>query len=141
MAGMRICQVVVACAAASLVTAVSARADVQATLTTSSKVPKVGEAWHWTINAHDGATPARISVRLQILRAGAVIGCYKDAAMAECKGARAGDLIGFTGKRTGVIRWPERTVGVPLTFQVVVITKIGTVRLRAPVRVEAASAA
>jgi hypothetical protein len=138
---MRMCLLVFACFAVSLIAAASALADVKATLTTSSKAPRVGEEWRWTIKAHDGAKPARVRVRLQILLGGAVVGCYKGTAMAACSGAKAGDLIWFTGKRTGVIRWPALTVGVPLTFQAVVITKLGTVRLRAPITVAPASPA
>jgi hypothetical protein len=132
---MRMCLLIIACMAVSFVAAASALADVQARLTTSSDAPRVGEAWRWTITARDGAKPAHARVRLQILLGGTVVGCFKNSAMAACKGAAAGDLIEFTGKRTGVIRWPAASIGVPLTFQVVVITKLGTLRLRAPVAV------
>ncbi len=135
---MRACLLIIACSAASLVAAASAFADVEAKLTTSSNAPKVGEAWRWTVTAHEGTRPARARVRLQILLGGKVVGCFKGKAMAACTGAAAGEVIAFTGKRTGVIRWPAASVGVPLTFQVVVITKLGTLRLRAPVRVAAA---
>ena len=132
---------IVACVAVGLVAATPALADVQAKLTTSSRAPKVGEAWRWTITARDGAKPARVRVRLQILLGGTVVGCFKASAMAACSGAAAGDLLAVTGKRTGVIRWPAQSVGAPLTFQAVVITKLGTLRLRAPVRVAQAGSA
>ncbi len=138
---MRTVLLIGACIAVSLVAATSALADVQAKLTTSSKAPRVGEAWRWTITAQDGAKPASVRVRLQILLGGTVVGCFKGHAMAACTGAAAGDLIGFTGRRTGVIRWPSQSIGAPLIFQAVVITKIGTLRLRAPVKVAPAGSA
>jgi hypothetical protein len=138
---MRTFLLIVACVGVSLVATSPALADVQAKLTTSSKTPRVGEAWRWTITARDGAKPARVRVRLQILLGGTVVGCFKAKAMAACTGAAAGDLIGVTGKRTGVIRWPAQSIGARLTFQAVVITTIGTLRLRAPVTVAPAGSA
>jgi hypothetical protein len=138
---MRTCLMILACAAVSLATAASAFAEVRATMMTSSRAPRAGAAWRWTISAHDGSKPALVRVRVQILLGGSVVGCLKGKAMAACSGAAAGDLIVFTGKHTGVIHWPARSVGAPLTFQAVVITKIGTLRLRTPVKVLAATPA
>ena len=138
---MRTFLAIVACVAVGLVAAAPALADVQVKLTTSSRAPKMGEAWRWTITVRDGAVPARARVRLQILLGGTVVGCFKASAMAACTGAAAGDVLEVTGKRTGVIRWPAESVGVRLTFQAVVMTKIGTLRLRAPVRVAPAGSA
>ena len=132
---------IVACVAVALVVSAPALADVQAKLTTSSRAPKVGEAWRWTITVRDGATPARARVRLQILLGDVVVGCFKASAMAACSGAAAGDLLAVTGKRTGVIRWPAESVGARLIFRAVVITKLGTLRLRAPIRVAPAGSA
>lgn len=137
---MRTWLLIVACFVVSLVAASAALADVQVTLTTSSKAPTVGERWRWTITAHDGGNPAHARARLQVQVDGIVVGCFKNGAMTTCRGAAAGDLLPFTGSRTGVIRWPAQRVDGPLVFQAVVITEFGTLRLRTPLMVSRAGA-
>ena len=124
---------------AALAVAAPATAAVKLTLTATSAAPKVGEAWRWTVTARDGAKPVTARVRLQILLGGTVVGCWKGGAMAQCTGAASGDAIAFRGKRTGVIRWPVESVGVPLTFQAVVTAGKRTQRLRTVVQVQAAA--
>jgi hypothetical protein len=132
---LRLALVVTLAAAAA---ATPAAAAVRVTLTASAKAPQVGEAWRWTVTARDGTKPVAARLKLQILLGDVVVGCWKNGAMAQCAGATAGEAIPFRGKRTGVIRWPAESVGVPLTFQVVVTANKRTQRLRAPVRVQAA---
>lgn len=124
---------------AAAVAATPAAAALRITLTATTKAPKVGEAWRWTVTARDGTKPVAARVKLQILLGDTVVGCWKSGAMAQCAGKTAGDAISFRGKRTGVITWPAESVGVPLTFQAVVTVGKRTQRLRTPVRVQAAS--
>lgn len=137
---LRIALVVALVAAvAAVVAATPAGAAVRVTLTATTKAPKVGEAWRWTVTARDGTKPVAARVKLQIVLGDIVVGCWKDGAMAQCAGKTAGDAISFRGKRTGVIRWPAESVGVALTFQAVVTANKRTQRLRTPVRVQAAA--
>lgn len=124
---------------AALVVAAPAGAAVRVTLTASTDTPKAGEPWRWTVTARDGdrGVPARL--QLKLLLGNVVVGCWKGGAMAQCSGMAAGDPISFRGKRSGVIRWPAASVGVPLTFQAVVTVGKRTLRLRTPVRVKAAA--
>jgi hypothetical protein len=122
-------------AAAALAPAVAA-APVTATLTATTKAPVVDQPWKWTLTVKNTAgKPVRATAQLQILVAGAVVGCWRGGQMAPCTGSRAGDTITFTGRRTGVIRWPAEARGVTLTFQAVVKAAGVTKRLRYPVTV------
>ncbi len=126
-------------ALAVAVAATPAAAAIRVTLTATTKAPKVGEAWRWTVTARDGTKPVAARVKLQILLGDTVVGCWKNGAMAQCAGRTAGDAMSFRGKRTGVIRWPAESVGVALTFQAVITANKRTQRLRTPVRVQAAA--
>lgn len=114
-------------------------AVVTSTLTTTSTTPAVGEKWTWTVTVKDaGGKSLRASAKVQVLLAGAVIGCLKGGVMRACSGANAGDAISFNGRRSGVIRWTAESRGPRLTFQVVVTAAGLTQRLRVPVTVKAA---
>jgi hypothetical protein len=83
----------------------------------------VGAPWPITIRARDAAgRPLRAAVRYQYLFAGAVV-------------ARRSHYR-FLGAFHDTIRWPVRSVGVPLTFRAVVTTPLGTRRLDYDVRVK-----
>jgi hypothetical protein len=114
----------------------AAQPGVSAKLTASAKAPAADEAWRWTVTVRNAAgDPMRAKLRLQVLLGGVVVGCFKAGAMAPCSGAAAGDLVPFTGRRTGVIRWPAQSRGVELTFQAIVVAASKTMRLRVPVKV------
>ncbi len=127
--------------AASVLAVPSAGAALRITLTAAPKAPAIGQAWRWTVAVRDGKTAVPARVRLQILLGPTVVGCWKGGKMAQCAGAAAGDAIVFKGTRTGVIRWPAESAGVPLTFRVVVTAKGTTRRLATPVRVKPAAPA
>jgi hypothetical protein len=117
--------------------AAAAATPVRATLRTGTPTPVVDEPWRWTVVVKDSrgrAVAARM--RLQILFAGTVVGCWKAGAIAQCSGANSGAWISFRGKRTGVLMWPAESVGVTLTFRAIVVVGRQTVRLRSPVTVQ-----
>ncbi len=84
-----------------------------------SAAPVVGQPWRFAVTAKSAAgRPLPARMRLQVLRRGTVIGCWKGAAVIKpCTGANAGTWIVFEGKRSGVIAWPARWLGMKLTFQ------------------------
>lgn len=131
------CRAVLIVVLAALVVAAPAGAAVRVTLTASTDKPKAGEPWRWTVTARDGARSVPARLELKLLLGNVVVGCWKGGAMAQCSGKAAGDPISFSGKRSGVIRWPAASVGVPLTFQAAVTVGKRTLRLRTPVRVKA----
>jgi len=115
----------------------SAATQIRATLRTGTPAPVVDEPWRWAVTVRDTkgrAVAARM--RLQILFAGTVVGCWKGGAMRQCSGANAGTWISFRGKRTGVLAWPAQSVGVKLTFQAIIVVAGQTLRLKAPVTVQ-----
>lgn len=126
-------------AAASGLAAPPAGAALRITLTATPRAPAIGQAWRWTVAVRDGKTAVPARVKLQILLGAIVVGCWKGGTMAQCAGAAAGDSIVFKGVRTGVIRWPAESAGVPLTFRAVVTARGVTRRLTAPVRVKPAA--
>ena len=131
----------IAIAAGLLVAAPSAAAPIRATLTTTTPKPIVDQPWRWTVVVKSAAgKPLPAKMRLQILFAGTVVGCWKNGAMTQCSGANAGAWIVFKGKRSDVLTWPAQSLGVRLTFQAVVVAEKQTRRLRAPVTVQPAPA-
>jgi hypothetical protein len=84
--------------------------------------PAVNAAWPIRIEARGpNGRPLRAEVRYQYLFGGSVV-------------ARRSDFR-FKGSFHDVLRWPKRSVGIPLTFRAVVITPLGTRRLDYDVRV------
>lgn len=123
-------------AAAALLVAAPASAAVRATLTATTHTPKVGQAWRWTVVVTNASgTPVRAKARLQLVTFGMVVGCWKGGRMQQCSGAKAGDLLTFTGRKTGTIRWTAASRGVPLTLQAVVTAGGKTTKLRYAVKV------
>lgn len=84
--------------------------------------PTVNAPWPITIEARgpDGR-PLRAEVRYQFLFAGSVVAHRSH--------------FRFKGILHDVVRWPERSAGIPLTFRAVVTTPLGTRRLDYDVRV------
>ena len=110
---------------------------VRATLTTSSTRPVVGTPWRYTVVVKDrSGTSLAARMRLQILLGTTVVRCWKRTRMTPCSGPSQGTWISFTGKRTGVIRWPAQSAGVRLTFRAIVVAGTRSLRLRAPVTVQ-----
>jgi hypothetical protein len=121
-----------------LVPPVGAANPVRATLKASSTEPVADTPWRYVITVQDRRERAvRAKARLQILLGNVVVGCWKRVAMAPCQGATAGTWISFTGRRAGTLTWPAQSVGVTLTFQVIVVADGRSLRLRVPVRVQA----
>ena len=135
---MRAIAAVLACVVLGAAPALAAPAVVKATLRTATPTPTVDEPWRWTVSVKDAkGRSLAAKMRLQILLGSLVVGCWKGAAMTQCTGAGSGTWIPFRGIRTGVLTWPDQSVGVKLTFQAVVVTGGKTLRLRAPVTVQA----
>ena len=131
--------VLIAIAAGLLVASPSAAAPITATLTTTTPKPIVDQPWRWTVTVKSAAgKPLPAKMRLQILFAGTVVGCWKNGAMTQCSGQNAGTWIVFKGRKSGVLTWPAQSLGVRLTFQAVVVSGGQTKRLRAPVTVQPA---
>ena len=129
--------VVLAVAVLALVSSAAAATPVKAKMTTSSAKPVVDQPWRWIVTVKSAAgRPLAAKMRLQILLGPTVVGCWKGTALTQCTGANVGTWIAFKGKRTGVIRWPEQSQGIKLTFQAVVVAQKKTLRLRAPVTVQ-----
>jgi hypothetical protein len=92
------------------------------TLTAPGHRPVVNAPWPITIRARGpGGEPLRAEVRYQFLFAGAVVA------------RRSHDR--FKGVFHDAIRWPAKSLGIPLTFRAVVTTPLGTRKLDYPVRV------
>jgi hypothetical protein len=110
---------------------------VRATMSTSSTKPLAGVPWRYTVVVEDRAgKPLEARMRLQALSADAVVRCWKRTRFVACPSASAGAWIAFTGKRTGVIRWPALLAGEKLTFQAIVVAGARSLRLPAPVTVQ-----
>jgi len=129
--------VVIVAAALALTASAFAATPVKATLTTSSAKPVVDQPWRYTITVKSSTgKPLAAKVRLQILVGTTVVGCWKNGQMAECLDGSLGSWIRFKGKRTGLLTFPERSVGVTLTFRAIVVAANRTIKLRAPVTVQ-----
>lgn len=92
------------------------------TLQAPSHHPTVNAPWPIRIEARrpDGR-PLQAEVRYQYLFAGSVVAHRSD--------------YHFKGTFHDVLRWPKRSVGIPLTFRAVVETPLGTRRLDYDVKV------
>ncbi|HEU5490938.1 MAG TPA: hypothetical protein VFU84_09095 [Gaiellaceae bacterium] len=129
---------VVLCAL-TVTTAVSAAAPspVRATMSTSATKPLAEAPWRYTVVVKDRTGKALAAkMRLQVLSGSTIVRCWKRTRLVVCSNAGAGTWIAFTGKRTGVIRWPAQSAGEKLTFQAIVVTGTRSLRLRAPVTVQ-----
>lgn len=92
------------------------------TLAAPTHRPVVGAPWPIVIRARGpGGKPLRAEVRYRFLFAGAIV-------------ARRSHHR-FEGVFRDTIRWPARSLGIPLTFRAVVATPLGTRRLDYAVRV------
>lgn len=92
------------------------------TLSAPTHRPRAGAPWPIVIHALSSRMkPLRAEVRYQYLFAGSVV-------------ARRSHYR-FRGSFHDIIRWPARSIGVPLTFRAVVTTPLGTHRLDYAVRV------
>ncbi len=101
-------------------------------------MPVVGVPWRYTITVRTQAgDPVRARARLQALRGSRLVGCWTRTGFVRCS-QNAGTWLEVSGDRTRSIVWPERWVGLELTFRAVVVTGTHTLRLRAPVTVRAA---
>jgi len=116
-----------------------AAAPIKAKLTTSTATPVVDQPWRYTVTVKSATgVPLAARAKLQLLLGETVVGCWKGGTMLQCFGQTAGDWISFKGRRTGVLRFPAESLGVKLTFQVIVKAERQTRKLRAPVTVKPA---
>ncbi len=95
----------------------------KATLVAPGHLAKVGKPWRWKVEVttNDGE-PLAASAQIQFVFAGQVVG----------RGSRAR----FVGIHRSAVKWPERSVGYPLTFRVALTTDKGKANLDYPVQVE-----
>lgn len=92
------------------------------TLVAPGHRPVVNAPWPITIRARGPrGEPLRAEVRYQYLFAGAVVAHRSH--------------YRFKGTFHDTIRWPARSIGIPLTFRAVVTTPLGTRKLDYAVRV------
>lgn len=136
---MRDVRLLVVLCALTVTTAVSAAAPspVRATMSTSATKPLAEAPWRYTVVVKDRTGKALAAkMRLQVLSGSTIVRCWKRTRLVVCSNAGAGTWIAFTGKRTGVIRWPAQSAGEKLTFQAIVVTGTRSLRLRAPVTVQ-----
>jgi hypothetical protein len=135
---MRDMRLFVVLCALTATTAVSAAVPdpIRATLSTSSTKPLAETPWRYTVVVKDRAGKALTArMRLQVLSGSTVVRCWKRTRLVVCSNAGAGTWIAFTGRRTGVIRWPAQSAGEKLTFQAIVVSGTRSLRLRTPVTV------
>ena len=135
---MRDVRLLVVLCALTVTTAVWAAepSPVHATMSTSSTTPVAEGPWRYTVVVKDRAGKALAAkMRLQVLSGSTVVRCWKRTRLVVCSNAGAGTWIAFTGKRTGVIRWPAQSAAGKLTFQAIVVSGTRSLRLRAPVTV------
>ena len=137
---MRVALVLALLVAVALAALPADAAVVKVKLTTSSTKPVVDQPWRYTVTARSASgAPLRARVKLQLLLANTVVGCWKGGAMVQCSGQSAGDWLSFRGKRSGILRFPAQSLGVTLTFQAIVKVAGRTKRLRAPITVQPAT--
>ena len=123
--------------ALTVVASATAASPIRATMSTSSTKPLAETPWRYTVVVKDRAGKALAAkMRLQVLSGSTVVRCWKRSRLAVCSNAGAGTWIAFTGKRTGVIRWPAQSAGAKLTFRAIVVSGTRSLRLRAPVTVQ-----
>ena len=136
---MRDVRLLVVLCALTLTTAVSAAVPnpIRATMSTSSTTPVAETPWRYTVVVKDRVGKALAAkLRLQVLSGSTVVRCWKRTRLVACSNSGAGTWIPFTGKRSGVIRWPEQFAEEKLTFQAIVVSGTRSLRLRAPVTVQ-----
>jgi len=105
------------------VTASSGR--LQATLHAPNATPKAGTLWHYSVRASDSSGhPVAGTVETEFTFGGQVVGRESPPTHALTHG-RLNDEVTF----------PARAVGVPLTFRVVIHTRLGAITLDWPVKV------
>jgi hypothetical protein len=123
--------------ALTVVASATAASPIRATMSTSSTKPLVETPWRYTVVVEDRAGRALTAkMRLQVLSGSTVVRCWKRTRLVGCSNAGAGTWISFTGRRTGVIRWPAQSAGEKLTFQAIVVSGTRSLRLRTPVTVQ-----
>jgi hypothetical protein len=108
-------------------------------LVVSTKTPVAETPWRWTVTATRAGKRVQGTVRLNILLGPAVVGCWRRGKPVQCSSPRGSDALSFTGRRTGVIRWPAQAQGVTLVFQAVVQAQGKKQRFRVPVAVQPAA--
>jgi hypothetical protein len=129
--------VVLTVLALTVVASATAASPIRATMSTSSTKPLAETPWRYTVVVKDRAGKAlEAKMRLQVLSGSTVVRCWKRTRLVVCSNAGAGTWISFTGRRTGVIRWPAQFAGEKLTFQAIVVSGTHSLRLRTPVTVQ-----
>lgn len=99
-----------------------------ATMTVPTHTPKARKAWPVKIVAKQGSRRLRGTVQYHFIYQGQVVGT------AGCIPNKT-TPCSFNGTYRDVVRWPVRSVGIRLTFQATVKTKLGTKNLNYWVKV------
>lgn len=99
-----------------------------ARMTVPTHTPKARKAWPVKIVVRRGRTRLRGTVQYHFIYKGQVV------STAGCHPGKP-DPCPFNGTYRDVVRWPVRAVGIRLTFQATVKTKLGTKNLNYWVRV------
>lgn len=128
-----------ALAALALVAAAPASAaTVNATLVTSTRAPRVGEQWRYSVTVRVDGRPAAALLRVELVVAGEAVGCWKRVRLVRCAGGRPSGWISVGGRRRAALRWPSWLAGTRLTFRATVRAGGTTLTLDAPVLVRRA---
>ncbi|HKN93720.1 MAG TPA: hypothetical protein VJU60_05260 [Thermoleophilaceae bacterium] len=117
-----LCVLALAAAPAGLAAPAHESANWTAKLYAPTHTPKARKAWRIKIVAHAGRRSLRGTVQYHFLYQGEVVstqGCHPNRP----------DPCSFKGTYRDLIRWPVRAVGIKLTFQATVKTKLGTKNL------------
>lgn len=97
-------------------------------MTVPTHTPKARKAWPVKIVAHSGRKKLRGTIQYHFIYQGQVV------STAGCHPGKP-DPCPFNGTYRDTVRWPVRAVGIRLTFQATVKTKLGTKNLNYWVKV------
>jgi hypothetical protein len=123
-----VCVLALAAAPAGLASNAHSSARWTARLTAPTHTPKARKPWRVKIVARSGGRRLRGTVQYHFVYQGQVVstqGCHPNKP----------DPCSFNGVYRDLIRWPVRSVGIRLTFQATVRTKLGTKNLNYWVKV------
>jgi len=91
--------------------------SMQATLTAAGHSPKIGAHWPYSVHATTGGKPAAAKLTVQIVDP---LGGHHPVGF----GAKKGNVtnVAFKGTFSDFVVWPQSSSGVPLTFEVTVVS-------------------
>ena len=120
------------CAAAAAPAAASAACSWSAKLSAPTHKPKAGK--RWPIRVTTSLRDVRTSARYEFVFRGRVVAKRHINPKSDAPGKK---LFHFRGSfRDPTVTWPRKSVGIPLTFRVVLRNRCGTKRLNYSVVVQ-----